>query len=137
MRSCLVTLAARRRCSRGSVAMGWGCGQSKVVRIAQTESTNAAAMVGDWSGDGVEELRARRGVADCRESVQVGVVGSLRDLGTAMKIRHALAKWEPLQIAVRIVLARAQDLEVGGIADGGFNAEDATSLVVHLDGVAA
>jgi hypothetical protein len=38
---------------------------------------------------------------------------------------------------VGVVVKRAEDLEVCGIADGGFHPEHASGFVVHLDGVAS
>jgi hypothetical protein len=36
---------------------------------------------------------------------------------------------------LRVVVERAEGLEVAGASDGGLDAQDAAGLVVHLDGV--
>src|SRR5829696_553365 len=111
--------------------------QREVVRIGQTESTNLATAVGYRSGDGVKEPGAGSGVAHSCKRVQVGVIGSFGDLGAPMQIGHAFAQREPLEFAVRIVLAVSKDLEVGGVSNGRFDPKDTASFVVHLDRVAS
>src|SRR4051794_18140318 len=53
-----------------------------------------------------------------------------------MEISNSFAHREPLTFAIGFVVKRAKDLEVSGIADGRFYAENASGFVVHLDGVA-
>jgi len=53
-----------------------------------------------------------------------------------MEVRDTFSERTPGELAFGVVMGRAQDLEVGRFADGGFDPQDTTSLVVHLDGVA-
>jgi hypothetical protein len=54
-----------------------------------------------------------------------------------MEVGNALAERTPGEIAVGpVIVGRTQDLEGGRVGNGGLDAQDTASLVVHLDGVA-
>lgn len=53
-----------------------------------------------------------------------------------MEIGDALAQGAPGEGSLGLVLQWAKDFEVRGLGDGGFDTQDATGLVVHLDGIA-
>ena len=54
---------------RGELTTGNGVEQSEIGGIVQTQSTEAAAVLDDRAGNGIEELRAGCGVFDRGEGV--------------------------------------------------------------------
>lgn len=117
----------------GELAARDGLQQREVGGVTDAQRAEAAAAVHDVTCHGVEELRAGSRVVDDSEGVEVALVGALREFGAAMEVGDALAHRPPFELAVRVVVRRAEDLEVEGARDGGFDAEDAAGLVVHLD----
>src|SRR3972149_3094178 len=82
---------------------------------ARRSRTHATLAVDHGPGDCVEESGARGGVVDGGQGVEVGLVGALGDLGTAMEVGDALAQRAPGERALGIVVGGTQDLEVAGI----------------------
>jgi hypothetical protein len=87
--------------------------RSGVGRRAMDEGTEVAVSEASGcelaTGDGVEELGAGRGVLDGGEGLEVRVVGTLGQLGTAMEVGGTLAKRAPFELALGLVVGRAKE----------------------------
>ena len=105
--------------------------------LAETQSAYGTAFVGDPMIHGIEQVGAGSLVAHGAQRIEIGLVGSLGQLGAAMEIGNAFAQAFPFERPRRIIMAWAQDLEVGRAPNRGLHAEDAPCLVVHLDRVPA
>src|SRR3990172_5243517 len=157
-RSCRVTFAVSRWASSGD-AVGRGeyrrRRRSRLRKPAVAHSPRATARRGARSagaprrragagrarvgGGGAkwgEEGREGGAVVNGGEVVQVVFVGALGNLGAPVEIGDALAEGAPGAAPAGLVVEGAEDLEVGGLADGGLDAQDAPGLVVHRDRVA-
>jgi hypothetical protein len=114
-----------------------GLEEIEIRRVSDAECPNAAVPVGDRLGDAVEALGDRRPVVDRGKGVEIVLVGTLRDFGAAVEVGDSLAQRPPGHRALRSILESTEGLEVGSLGDGGFDAEDAAGLVVHLDRVSS
>lgn len=69
------------------------------------------------------------------EGIDITLVGSLGDLGTAVDIGDAFAQGEPVLGSGGLVFGVAKHFKGRGVVDGGFDAEDGALLVVEFNGV--
>jgi hypothetical protein len=106
-----------------------GVEQSEVGWVVQAQGAETATVLDHRTRDGIEELRAGRGVLHGREGVQVRVVGALGQLSTTMEIGDTLAEGTPLELALGFVVRRPEDFEVLRPCDGGLDAQDAAGRV--------
>src|SRR5713226_1165725 len=120
----------------GKLAAGDSVEQGEVGRVADTQRPQTPSAVADAGTDLIEEVAQACGVVDGSESVEVGVVGALRDLSASVKVSDSLTQGLPGELVTARALEGTEDLEAGGFSHGRFDAQDASRLVVHLDGVA-
>jgi hypothetical protein len=66
--------------------------QSEIGGVADAQSPQAAPAVAHARGDLVEEFAEACGVIDGGESIEIGLVGALRDLSAAVQIGDSLRK---------------------------------------------
>lgn len=125
------------KAGRGEFASGDGLKEGEVVGIAEAQSALVPRAIDDGPRT-VSKILAQGVVSSTGgEGVQVGVVGALGQLGTAMKVSDALAQGGAIQACLAGRRVRPEDLEVACLSDGGLHPEQTAGFVVHLDGVSA
>ena len=76
----------------GKLATGDVLEEGDIVRVVQAHGPNSSGALEDWVRDLVEDFGTGSGVSNSRQRIEVGVVGSLRELGTAVKVSNAFAE---------------------------------------------
>src|SRR5512139_2978653 len=109
--------------------------QRTVFLRPRAQSSDPLTLPLGRAANRLNDLSQRAIHPDRSQRIQVSLVAGLRDLGSAVQIRHPLAHWLPATGPTRNLPRCPVDLEITGMVHGGLDAQYAALLVVHLDRV--
>ena len=98
--------------------------QRQVRFRPRSESASWSAPDRSTLRDGHDDVVDGLGILDNAERVEVRTVGSICDPGESPKVGDTLAERSHANLAVRIPLRSASQLELAGLVDGGLDTQD-------------
>lgn len=119
----------------GEFAMTDGFKERGVFLGPGAEGPHAFVFPGGGLTKAANHLADRNRCVNGGESVEVTIIGSLRNLGATVDIGDAFAHREPVFGAGGMIFGVAKDFKNLRGVDGGFNAQDGTLFVIEFDGV--
>jgi len=109
--------------------------ETNVVSGQRIEAAIGALGVTDGLGESAQLSMGRRGIVYDGQGVQVAGVGGAAEFGVAIEVGDPFGHGEPVHDVATPATPASADLEFTGSVDGRLDAQNASVLVVHLDGV--